>query len=125
MIFMQFYAMSNQTGIISSSIQQLIHRFWLEDTCLKGSECPFLHGYPAVVPRRRNRSEGDSHASDGRDRKSDKANKHRLSAFELTSDDDFPALGGAAEGTKVRIETEWRRLGSRFYLLYLLGVENR
>ncbi|XP_018023566.1 uncharacterized protein LOC108679461 [Hyalella azteca] len=88
----------------SHDLSTITCRFWQEGSCLKGSECPFLHGYP-VVTRRRNRSEGDSRSSGGADhnkngpglRRDAKHRPHRLSSFELSSETDFPSLGSASD----------------------------
>lgn len=108
--------LSNKFIVLHSVILFRQCRFWQDGSCLKGSECPFLHGYP-VLPRRRNRSEGDSRESnraggpaiDGQQgsvlsqqlRREGGKQRHRLSSFELTSETDFPSLG-AAPDTKVR-----------------------
>ncbi|KAF2351928.1 Zinc finger CCCH-type [Trinorchestia longiramus] len=88
----------------SHDLSTITCRFWQEGSCFKGSECPFLHGYP-VVTRRRNRSEGDSRGGDHNNhrsnnsglRKESKHRPHRLSSFELSSETDFPSLGSTAD----------------------------
>ena len=103
----------------SHDLSSITCRFWREGSCLKGTECPFLHGFSVTSTRRRNKSEGDPRAaSEGRagdggagtssfykhSRGSSSSTKyrHRHSSFELASEADFPSLGGSSSDiTKV------------------------